>query len=297
MHTMWLSEAILYRLAKSLYSGEIAQSREMKEALSSETQYNEFRGVQLDRICEAARRYGVDFCGKTLLDVGCNDGAITCRYIDRGAARVIGVDIDRAAIDRATADYANERVSFVPCTTTSIPLEDNAVDVIVCYDVFEHISQPRAVVEEWHRLLRPGGKALIGTWGWYHPYAHHLWSTMPVPWAHVVCSEKTMIRVCRRVFESPWYVPTIHDLDGAGNKRTDMYLDAEIGSEWLNKLLIRNFEKLFAQSRFRWETHLQPFGSRWARWTKPFLKVPWLREFVTGYVWFVLSKQAVDHAF
>lgn len=287
---MWLTEAILYRLAKALYSGEIAQSRQMKEALASETQYNEFRSTQLDRICEAARRYGVGFSGKTLLDVGCNDGAITCRYLDRGAARVIGADIDEAAIRRATASFGSANVSFVTCTTNAIPLENDSVDAIVCYDVFEHVSQPRAVVDEWFRILRPGGKALIGTWGWYHPYAHHLWSTMPVPWAHVLCSEKSMIRVCRRVYESPWYVPTIHDLDQNGEKKNDMYLDSEIGSEWLNKLLIRDFEKLFAQSRFRWETHAQPFGSRWARWTKAFLKVPWVREFVTGYVWFVLSK-------
>lgn len=287
---MWLTEALLYRLAKSLYAGDIAQSPQMKQALSSETEYNSFRSEQLDRIVEAAGKYGVDFAGKTLLDVGCNDGAITCRYLDRGAARVIGVDIDGAVIRRAAARFGNEQVSFGTCTTTSLPVENDAVDVIVCYDVFEHVSEPQVLVEEWYRVLRPGGKVLIGTWGWHHPYAHHLWSTMPVPWAHVVCSERAMIRVCRRVYESPWYVPTIHDLDEAGQKKTDMYLDTTIGSEWLNKLLIRDFENIFKKSRFRWETHAQPFGSRFARWTKPLVKVPWLREFVTGYVWFVLTK-------
>ncbi len=56
------------------------------------------------------------------------------------------------------------------------------VDVVLCYDVFEHVSRPAAVLDECYRILKPGGKMLIGTWGWYHPFAPHLWSTMPVPW-------------------------------------------------------------------------------------------------------------------
>src|SRR5206468_219311 len=150
----------------------------------------------------------------------------------------------------------------------------DSIDVILCYDVFEHVSKPAAMLAECKRVLRSGGRMLIGTWGWYHPFAPHLWSTMPVPWAHLLVSERTLLRACRRVYHSPWYVPTFHDLDANGHRYQDRYVEEQISTDYLNKYLLRDFERTFEESGLRWRVQLQPFGSRWARWTKPFLTVP-----------------------
>src|SRR5262249_42542979 len=64
-----------------------------------------------------------------------------------------------------------------------------------------------------------------------------------------------------------------------------------ISSDYLNKLLIGDLEKLFRQSSFDFEIFPQPFGSKYARWTRMFLKVPWFREFITSYLWVVLTKR------
>jgi hypothetical protein len=61
---------------------------------------------------------------------------------------------------------------------------------------------------------------------------------------------------------------------------------------YLNKLLIRDYERLFRASTFEYAMYPESFGSRWAQWTKPFLRIPWIREFVTGYLWVVLRKPA-----
>src|SRR5262249_22952768 len=156
------------------------------------------------------------------------DGAITPRYLGAGAARVIGVDIDEKGIARARERHSAGGAEFLPSAPDRIPLADGSVEVIVSYDVFEHIRQPAPVLAEFHRVLRDGGKVLIGTWGWYHPFAPHLFAAMPVPWAHVFFSERTVLRTCRRVYNAPWYVPTMHDLDECGGKRADKYTEEEI---------------------------------------------------------------------
>jgi 2-polyprenyl-3-methyl-5-hydroxy-6-metoxy-1,4-benzoquinol methylase len=288
---MRITENILYFLAKLFYRTEAAHSAEMKQALSSRAANNTYRRRQLDLVLAAARRYGVDITDKMVLDLGCNDGAITGGYVERGARRVVGVDIDEDAIRRAKEQHESAQVSFCASQKGSIPVPDESCDVVLSYDVFEHVSQPAAILEECHRLLKPGGQLLIGTWGWYHPFAPHLWATMPVPWAHVFVSERTLLRTCRRVYQAPWYVPNMHDLDENGQKRKDKFQEEAISPEYLNKLFIRDFEKLFRQSRFDFKVYPQPFGSRFARWTKVFLKVPWVREFLTSYIWVVLTKR------
>ena len=116
---------------------------------------------------------------------------------------------------------------------------------------------------------------------------------MPVPWAHVFFSERTILRTCRRVYDSPWYVPNIHDIDEHGNKRQDKYLGDEISTDYLNKFLIKDFEKVFAATPFRQRVYLCPFGSRYARWTRFFLSLPYVREFFTSHIWVLLQKDDV----
>lgn len=287
---MWLSEQVLFFLAKRLYRSEVVHSNEMKKALSDRSEYKKYRYGQIDTILAAAQRYGVDISEKIVLDIGCNDGAITCGYLERGARQAIGVDIDDAAIQWAQEHRSSQNISFFSSTTTSLPLADDLIDTVICYDVFEHISEPGAMLEECYRVLKPGGQMIIGTWGWYHPFAPHLWSTMPVPWAHVFFSEKTMLRTCRRVYDSAWYVPNMHDLDESGRKIEGKYSNEAISTDYLNKMLVKDFVEVFENTRFTFSVYPQHFGSKYARWTKVFLKTPWIREFVTSYIWVVLRK-------
>lgn len=287
-----LSENLLYLLVKSLYRTEIGHTAEMKEALTDIDKFDAYRSAQIDFIGRNARAYGVELEGKAVLDLGCGDGAITPKFLDKGAEHVIGVDIDEKAIGRARTKYATARVSYYVSEVDYVPLPDDSVDTIVCYDVFEHVARPAVLLEDCRRVLRVGGEMLIGTWGWYHPFAPHLWSTLPVPWAHVFFSERTILRTCRRVYHSPWYVPNMVDLDEKGQRLPDKYVADEISVEYLNKYLLRDFARVFRSSSFDYVVHSVPFGSRYARWTKVFLKVPWVREFITGYIWVVLRKKS-----
>ena len=289
-----IAESILYCLAKQLYTRNPGQSEEMTEALADFESYATYRQQCADKVMAAADEYGVPVTGRRVLDLGCYDGALSVGYLKAGADSVVGVDIDVDAVRTAQERYASDNVTFHPSETSHIPLPDESVDTILCYDVFEHVARPQEMLSESYRVLRPGGKMLIGTWGWYHPFAPHLWSTMPVPWAHVVFSERTMLRVCRRVYHSDWYVHNMHDFDENGNRKEDKYTEESISTDYLNKLLIRDFEKVFRESSFAAQVHQQRFSSKWAAWTAPLLKVPFVREFFTAYLWIVLDKPAAE---
>lgn len=289
-------ERILYRLVRAFYRTEVAHSSEMKSALQDIDVYDSYRANEIHRILEAVGRYDIALAGRTVMDFGCNDGAISAEYLRQGAARVVGVDVDERALARARELHTDERMEFVQGNVDRIPVDDGKVDTIISYDVFEHVSRPADILAELHRLLRPGGRILIGTWSWKHPFAPHLWSVMPVPWAHVLFGERTMLRVCRRVYHSPWYVPDMHDFDAEGQRLPDKFTNDAVSTDYLNKYLITDFERAFRAAGFQCRTNAVPFGSRYVRWTRAFLGVPGLREFLSGYVWFVLTKPETSAA-
>ena len=55
-----------------------------------------------------------------------------------------------------------------------IPLQDNSVDSVLCTQVLEHVAHPRKVLQEIHRILVPGGKALLTVpqWNELHEEPH-----------------------------------------------------------------------------------------------------------------------------
>lgn len=128
--------------------------------------------------------------GRTVLDFGCGYGTESVEMARRGAARVIGLDIQEdklaAARERAAAAGVADRCEFV--RTVSTP-----VDVIVSLDGFEHFDDPAGVLEHMRGLLAPDGRILI-SFGptWFHPYGGHLFSVFP--WAHLVFSEGALMR-------------------------------------------------------------------------------------------------------
>lgn len=47
------------------------------------------------------------------------------------------------------------------CDITRMPMADGTFDAIVCTEVFEHVVDPMAVLAEFSRLLKPGGKLFL----------------------------------------------------------------------------------------------------------------------------------------
>lgn len=88
-----------------------------------------------------------------VLDFGCGHSRVPARMRARGH-RVIGVDLEppeHPHPDRHTGDILQ------------LELEANSFDLSYAYQVFEHLPEPRPILDELLRLTRPGGFVLIHT--------------------------------------------------------------------------------------------------------------------------------------
>jgi SAM-dependent methyltransferase len=99
----------------------------------------------------------------TVLEVAVGSGGPALFMARTTGAQVVGIDINEhgitAANDMARTQRLDSRVRF-ECADASRPLpyEDGAFDALICNDAINHLPGRPAVLKEWHRILRPGGR-------------------------------------------------------------------------------------------------------------------------------------------
>jgi ubiquinone/menaquinone biosynthesis C-methylase UbiE len=77
---------------------------------------------------------------------------------------VTGVDLSATFVQLATdaARRAGVDVRFLRADAADLPLPSGSVDLVVCQAAFKNFGRPVAALDEMHRVLRPGGSAVIG---------------------------------------------------------------------------------------------------------------------------------------
>ena len=109
--------------------------------------------------------------GLRILDVGCGDGALATALAGRGA-NMTGVDADSRmlAAGRARAGAMGLAVAFVEGDVGALPFPDASFDVVVAVTVLCFVPDTQHAVREMARVLRPGGRLVIGElgrWNWW----------------------------------------------------------------------------------------------------------------------------------
>ena len=104
--------------------------------------------------------------GARLLDVACGSGGPTLRIAQQTGCDACGVDLHEQGLARAAAGASAaglaERVTFQRADATRpLPFPDGSVDAITCIDSICHLPDRPAVLADWARLLRPGGRLVL----------------------------------------------------------------------------------------------------------------------------------------
>ena len=152
-----------------LYDGHYAQlAADVQGEVRRET-YGEDLG-QASWITGAEAREWFDLLrlgpGQGALEVACGSGGLTCTMARHTGATCVGVDINahgiEAAKQRADREGLSSVVSFhVIDAGRRLSFPDASFDVVFCNDSINHLPDRSAVLQDWRRLLRPGGRVLF----------------------------------------------------------------------------------------------------------------------------------------
>jgi len=101
--------------------------------------------------------------GRRVLDAACGEGYGSW-LLAGSAADVIGVDVDRAAIDHAAGRYqARPNLRYVQASCTALPLVAASIDLIISFETIEHLEAQKDMLAEFRRVLAPGGVLIISS--------------------------------------------------------------------------------------------------------------------------------------
>lgn len=100
--------------------------------------------------------------GRRVLDAGCGVGYGAALIAEHGARSVDAVDVAEAVVEAARARF-EDAAGFAVADVRALPFPDDSFDLVVCFEVIEHIEeQPRAFAE-FHRVLAPGGVLAVSS--------------------------------------------------------------------------------------------------------------------------------------
>jgi ubiquinone/menaquinone biosynthesis C-methylase UbiE len=104
----------------------------------------------------------VDSTGLVVADLGCGTGRTVRALLARpiAPARIEALDRGSALDDDVLGDV--RVVSRLADLDTPLPFEDASLDRVISMNVMEGVADPEAFLTECHRVLRPGGLAVIG---------------------------------------------------------------------------------------------------------------------------------------
>ncbi len=119
----------------------------------------------------------IDLRASSVVDIGCGTGRHIRHLLERGAARVVGVDFSFEMLLQATLKFNDCNVQLTQAHMEEIPLQDDSFDLGIVSLALSHVQDIRPTLHEIARLLKPGGKLLItdlhwsfNSRGWYRTF-------------------------------------------------------------------------------------------------------------------------------
>lgn len=170
--------------------------------------------------------------GSNILDIGCGYGALSCVLTKEGA-RCTGTEIDKNALSLAkrfsSTILKKSGPRFLQVKGELLPFKNNSFDVVVLFDVIEHVGKPSIVLEESQRVLKKDGILYVEFTPYYSLVGHHLYDYAKWP-IHIL--PKKMIK---KIVLS--------------KKTNNFFSNKDAWSQFksLNKLKISDFQKMVSK--------------------------------------------------
>ncbi len=113
----------------------------------------------------------------TIADIGCGTGRLLTE-LHKVADNVVGIDLSPVALGICKKNTFG-RTHISRGDAIALPIRDNALDAITALDILEHIPDDGKALDEFRRVLKPGGAAILTVpahpdlWGMHDVALHH----------------------------------------------------------------------------------------------------------------------------
>lgn len=98
--------------------------------------------------------------GLEIVDIGCGNGRAVTRFIAHPSDRVLGLDFHEPSVSFAQAHFGRPGLEFRVQDVETLAAAGRRVDVVICADVLEHVTDPGALLRTAASMLRPHGRVL-----------------------------------------------------------------------------------------------------------------------------------------
>lgn len=100
-----------------------------------------------------------------VLDAECGVGVVASALASRFGLDITGIDISQSHLEQARIrvkeNNLEDKVKFVYGDYSAIPFADNTFDALYTMETFVHSEDPDRVLNEFMRVLKPGGKIVM----------------------------------------------------------------------------------------------------------------------------------------
>jgi ubiquinone/menaquinone biosynthesis C-methylase UbiE len=121
-------------------------------------------GKSLDEFAKLAQRVAEKLPrGGSVLEVAPGPGYFCIELAKLGPYSITGLDISHTFVELAQrkAAEAGVEVNFQQGNASALPFAADTFDFLVCRAAFKNFGDPVGALKEMHRVLKPGGRALI----------------------------------------------------------------------------------------------------------------------------------------
>ena len=97
----------------------------------------------------------------SILDVACGTGDVGFEILKRHSVSVTGIDLSPKMVELAQKKSLQKKmdnISFIEGDAENLPFESNSIDCLTISYGFRNISNYEKALEEFYRILKPGGK-------------------------------------------------------------------------------------------------------------------------------------------
>lgn len=237
-----------------------------RRRLRSEEDYRRFQSLQSALVLRYLWCFGLDIKGQLVLDLGSGIAGYSVEMLREGA-RVISLDLMRPSLG------LTEGHGHIVANALSIPLRDEAVDLVFCASLIEHVSDPALLLAAICRVLKRGGYCYLSFPPFYSFRGGHEFS----PFHYL--GERCAIWLARHRGKPPEWVSTLHKASPNPRSFAETYRGWGLHTVTIAK--VRNLVATTGLETVDISTRYFPIGT--ARW-------PVLGEVLTWHAQFLLRK-------